>query len=132
MSEAYIKLEPIELRVKKIMPDCFFQKCILDSYYDMFIEGMIYDLKVIILGEKTKEEIVEHSFEYPKSFWDCFKEKFFPWFLKKRFPIKYKTIIKKTKVEHFACYPKLPILLPPEQKNYICLEKFSSLQSEVR
>jgi hypothetical protein len=67
-------------------------------------QEMVTQLSWWVLGREVMKETVATT-KYPKSWWDAVKERFYPKFLKVRFPVKYVTI--DTVIKHFHVCPHL-------------------------
>jgi hypothetical protein len=74
--------------------------------FDGYIDRIILRLEAEILGKTTKEI----SVSYPADWWEAVKERFAPLWIKRKYPIKYKTI----KLTAKECYPLIAI---PEQQH---------------
>ena len=68
-----------------------------------------YALRLVIPSEKIKEETRTISVEYPGTWWQAFKERYFPAFLKAKCPIIYKTKSDTITCTSYNFYPKYPI-----------------------
>lgn len=55
-----------------------------DKYFDELSKDIIYRTKVFI----WQQELDKKTIKYPKDWWEAFKERWFPRWLKKRYPIK--------------------------------------------
>jgi hypothetical protein len=73
-------------------------------YFDETAKSMVLNLRAIILGRELGEV------RLPANWWEAFKERFFPEFLRKYFPVKYRVITYK------SLYPYLRL---PNQKHSI-------------
>ena len=68
-------------------------------FYTSHLQKLVMGISVIFL---TKEEYTIHEdYDLPATWLDMFKEKYFPKWLKKRFPVKYR------KLEHYKRYFKV-------------------------
>ena len=87
---------------KALLEDKRLNIYVLDGY----IDSMIIRLEAEILGKTTKEI----SASYPANWWEAAKERFAPLWIKRKYPIKHKTI----KLTAKECYPLIAI---PEQQH---------------
>jgi hypothetical protein len=81
---------------------------VADDVYDY----IIYKFKGFLMGEKLREEKKNWKVSYPATWWQMFREQYFPKWWVAKFPIRY--IIKKRNVTFkvYELYPKLPIVIP--------------------
>ncbi len=77
----------------------------LDSWRDTFIDGMSYQLSTYLVGNKVHERVCE-NIEYPSDWKESFKERWFPEFLKKSYPVKYTRV--PTLIHHYHMCPHAP------------------------
>jgi hypothetical protein len=75
-----------------------------------------------VLGEKLEKKKVV-VFQYPNGWWQAFKLQFFPVWLLKRFPVKYKVERIIVSFEEYALYPKFPKVLPPQEYGAVVVYK---------
>lgn len=73
---------------------------------------LIYSLHTLIPSENLKEETHTVTVEYPASWWQMFKERYFPTWLKMKCPIKYKTKAETVTFRAYNLYPKFPAIMP--------------------
>lgn len=92
------------LRVGVVVGDQFR----LVSRRDHYTDQLIYELEGYIWGQEA--ERVEVRVDYPLDWWQAFKERWFPVFLIRRFPVKRKKIRKALVAE--VLYPDLNIVEP--------------------
>lgn len=79
---------------------------------DAISRKAVLRLAATIYAEKH-DSVEKVYFSKPKTWWDAFKEEFFPAWLLKRYPARYETIEKQVNVRQTAYYPKLPLALEP-------------------
>lgn len=76
-----------------------------------------YALHTLIPAEEMKEETHTVSVEYPETLWEMFKEEFFPVWLKRKYPVKYKTKKETVRFTAYNLYPEFPVFMPEQCKN---------------
>ncbi len=91
---------------------------------DSIAKVLAADIEFYFVGEKVDER--QKIIRYPLDWWQSFKERFLPDWLKKKFPILYREII--VKIERKAVYPQLPHMLKRNEPYILCdyLESSSS------
>jgi hypothetical protein len=123
-----------ELRYDRIILDIIQQtlKFHLDKYDIHNLTTHIYDdpmlnAKIVqivrrIASEKLEEIEIEATVtvDYPATWWQHFKHRWYPEWLQKRFPVRYisKTETKRTKAEARAFYPQVSL---PEHAHHVSL-----------
>jgi len=73
---------------------------------------LIYSLYTLIPSENLKEETHTVSVEYPASWWQMFKERYYPLWWKKKHQIKQKTKSETVTFTAYNLYPKFPDVAP--------------------
>jgi len=73
---------------------------------------LLYSLHTLIPAENLKEETHTVTVEYPETWWQAFKEQYFPLWLKVECPIKYKTKSETVTFTAYNLYPKYPKFTP--------------------
>ncbi len=74
----------------------------LDGYRDYFMDSMVYNLSTYLIGNKVHEYPVD-DIKYPADWKEAFKERWFPEFLKRRYPVRYK--YESTVIHHYHLCP---------------------------
>jgi len=97
-------LEKIRCNITQYVSKRFLDDLQFEKIEDEITGRMIYLLKCWVWGKQVCKT-VEETTAIPLTWWDAFKERWFPNFLQKRFPIKYKTI--NTVVRHFHVCPHI-------------------------
>jgi len=93
---------------------------------DMAIVQLILDLPTELLGEYIETD----THAYPDGWWQWFRDKWFPrWWLKK-YPVQMKTITLKTVFKPKAIYPQLPLVFPKCGTPRIRIDKLITLTKE--
>lgn len=85
----------------------------------LFDNEVLYALHTLIPAENMKEETHTLEVSYPCDWRQALKKRFFPMWLKKRYPIKYKKITKRVKFTAYNLYPKFPAWYPKESANAV-------------
>lgn len=81
-----------------------------DESHENILRGMVYRATQEILSKSAEvEKVVALSIEYPASWWEHFKQRWFPAFMLKRWPVKFKVETKREawKVEARALLPEM-------------------------
>ena len=75
-------------------------------------DDIVFAIRGYLSGEKLREEKRNWKIKYPSSWWQMFKEQYFPQWLINKFPIKY--IIKRRRVTFkvYELYPQFPVVKP--------------------
>ena len=79
----------------------------VNCYLDRFADHIVFQIKNYFWGEKSPELIIE----YPLNWWQAFKQRWFPQWALKRWPV----ILKVHHLNVLTIYPDLKISLPKEQ-----------------
>ena len=79
------------------------------SYVDMFAEECYMRVMGYIWADPDEIKIYDN--EFPEDWWQAFKERWFPQWLKKRYPVKYKLIV----INARALYPSYKPIIPDSQ-----------------
>ena len=85
----------------------------VDIVADAVAEAFKIDVMGFVWGEKVDRKLV---FEYPATWWQMFKQQYFPEWLLKRVPVK----MKRKYVDIYALYPDLKLEVSDKRglKNY--------------
>ena len=84
----------------------------VDRIKDFGRHELLYSLHTLIPAENLKEEIHTVTVEYPETWWQAFKEQYFPLWLKKKCSIRYKKKSETVKFTAYNLYPKFPRVVP--------------------
>lgn len=92
-------LETVAVCVSRILPD-YEIRYDIDTAFDLCANDMVVRLSAYLMGQHSEVESVEESYrEYPSDWFQMLKERFFPGFLIKQFPINYtKVLVRKNTV----------------------------------
>ncbi len=84
----------------------------LNSYQDLVMDRLVYIVEHELPAEELENRSKTLNISYPSTWWQMFKEQYFPIWLKERFPIEMKRVSKKYTFRKLATYPKLPLVFP--------------------
>lgn len=111
-----IRLEKMKLTILQAIRDDLIDGKVDISEYTSFIEdSIVMRIKGYLYGEDGEKVIIK----YPNSWYQMFKEKYFPNLLIDKFPIKYKVF----EITPRTIYPKFKISMPNEKNHLIILSK---------
>jgi len=82
-----VTIEKIRFAISTTMSPALIDEILVDTYIDHASQRIIQIIKMFLLGKEVSKSVVD-TIQVPASPWDFFKEKYFPEFLKKWFPIK--------------------------------------------
>jgi hypothetical protein len=95
-------LEKCRFAIQDVVSKVFLENVDFETVYDIVTQNMIHHLKWWTLGRDVSQTVVATT-SYPASWWEAFKERFFPNFLQKRFPVK--RVYVDTTIHHFHVCP---------------------------
>lgn len=75
----------------------------IETFIDRFTNNVVLKLKADIYSDKLQNEEVLRR--YPKTLWQYFKRKYFPYWFKRKFPVKYEYVT--IKFERKALFPNI-------------------------
>ena len=84
----------------------------VDRIQDYARNTLLYSLHTLLPAENIKEETHTVTVKYPETWWQMFKEQYFPTWLKEKCPIKYGTNAETIKFTAYNLYPKFPSFMP--------------------
>ncbi len=107
--EVPVKLEEIVLEnrlysISQVLSDREQQSARMSSvsqYYDIYLRGMVVNLTRSVWSRRIGLDTIE----YPADWWQAFKERFFPAWMIRRWPVKMTTV----NIEAWHEYPGLEI-----------------------
>lgn len=106
-----IELELLKVNIVKYVTQEFaIHHLKLSSRQDDFLRAMVLKLE----GHVLSENLERYEIEYPKDWWQAFKERWFPERLLEKYPVVYTQEIIDLKV----LYPRLKVSLPEQQRTY--------------
>lgn len=93
-----------------------------EYYYNEVLNAMVLKLHAYLASERLQHIIVR----YPKDWWQAFKERWFPRWLLKRFPVKYHE-------EYYEARVFYPYVSLPNERHYVRIIRCSEGENdEVR
>ena len=85
-----------------------YQNLKVDRIRDFGRTDLLYSLHTLIPAENLKEETHTVTVEYPETWWQSFKEQYFPAWIKKKYPVRYKKKSETVTFTAYNLYPKYP------------------------
>lgn len=85
-----------------------------ETWKEETINALVYQLSTHILAEEIENRTKTVCFEHPISWWQMFKQQYFPKYLLKRFPIKTEKDTRLVTFKKYATYPKFPAIAFPK------------------
>lgn len=83
-----VLLEKIQFAVSRRMPDVYLQDAELDTYLDYEADAIVAHFEASLYGQKqTDTKTEEDCFSLPSSWFQMFKESYFPEWLLSRYPV---------------------------------------------
>lgn len=107
-----VVLTKLKIGLKKIITGQMLHDVNIRFSESIMIDGVILDIQTYVMKEDLKEQTYEFRLTYPKTWWDGFKEQYFPIWLENIFPVKYTTHKEKVKFSAYEVYPNLPKVYP--------------------
>ena len=107
-------VETAEVHLKRLIP---LGNLVLERYPDTFLkdQGETMVLQMAAYMRALKDHRIFYNINYPMTWWDALKDRFFPKWALKRWPAKYKKIFIDELVYKAVC-PHLPAL--PENRHF--------------
>lgn len=91
--------------------------------FDEEIGRLWLQLKTNIYAEKTVSKSKKVAFEYPATWWQCFKVEVMPRWFQEMFPVRYKMHERTIKFEQLAAFPKLGLILKNGENAFVIKER---------
>ena len=107
-----VVLERLRFCVSASVSRRFLEDLEVDTGFAYLTDTLVAAVKMAIFGRNIQDTVIE-TFEYPASWWQVFKQQYFPVFLKKKFPIR--MISKNVVMQHYHVCPHLNI--EPQKKH---------------
>jgi len=101
---ASIGLEKIRFGLLQQVGHSVIKSLRIDRCNDFLTRQIIYQITGYVLGREVKEVVID-SIDVPVTWWDHFKQRFFPGWLLLRFPVKTRRI--NTLIKHYHTCPHL-------------------------
>ena len=114
-----IVLKKIRFGVRQNFSKRFLEDLKFETEYDVIYQQLCTQLQWWALGKEVTKTVVDHV-KYPATWKDAIKERFYPDFLKARFPVNY--IYRNVEIHHFHVCPHLDV---PSQATHLdfCIGK---------
>jgi len=116
-------MDLLKLEASQIFKGHALKNLSIEKYYNEILDALTYRLWTMVPVEHMKSATHEFVVSYPISWWQMFKEQYFPRCLKSHFPIKYKTKKKTVKFDAYALYPKMPRIFECGDYNQIIMTR---------
>lgn len=107
-----VTLERLKVTVQKVLTGHVLMTTELESCRNEVINDLVFRLKAELMAEKLEDRKQTVTFEFPKSWWQHFKQEYFPKWLLNRFPVKLTSCEKTVIFKRYATYPELPVVFP--------------------
>jgi len=98
---------------------------------DITRDTLLYSLCTLIPSENVKEETHTFNVEYPETWWQAFKDQYYPVWLKKKYPVKFKKITETVVFKAYNIYPKFPQIRPDACQDSVQTIYKSSFREET-
>lgn len=108
-------LEKIKLGCSNQLHKLLIEDMKLDEYYDVLSQSVIQCFTTWVWAEEIENRKKTVNFDVPASWFQHFKQQFFPNFLLKHFPVKKTRLEATVRFRRLACYPQLPLVLKGTQ-----------------
>lgn len=102
-----LTLKPMLFSTHQLIGDFMKMSIKREQIEDIVNHHHMDQLRAFVLGRKV-EEIPKEWFEYPRDWWHAFKQRFFPKWLLKRYPIEMKKKVVKLEVFHLCPHVNIP------------------------
>lgn len=121
-NEHSVTLKKLRFQLSRIIHKEFLEELELDGrlerWFDDYVTGLALSLRSQIWAEKVEE--VSHTFRTPKTWWEHTKERWFPkWYLKK-WPVRYD--VTDVRLKRYATFPELKLCKDYEDQPIIWYE----------
>lgn len=123
-----ILLEKLRMTASEMVPGHTLATTKLDVIEDNVIDALVFRLEAEVMTEKLEDRTQTTTFEVPKSWWQHFKQEWFPGWLLKRFPVKFESYFKTVIFKHYATYPQLPLVFRPDEVGRIVYKDFVTVK----
>jgi hypothetical protein len=106
--EIEIPLEKIRIQGRKMFGRDELANMKLERFHDFLLDAIVYQWSTICSGEKVRNDKKEVTFTYPANWFEHMKfAKYFPKWLKQKYPIKWKVYRQTVEFKEIAVFPKL-------------------------
>ncbi len=113
-----VTLEKIRLGLSQAIDPQMLMGVNVDFHVDRLRHFTVAQLRGYLYGEKLKGKIIKH----PRDWWQAFKERWFPAWALKRWPVEYTTHT----VTFDVVYPNFRPSLPPQYSNYVTMAHYDN------
>jgi hypothetical protein len=110
-----IKLDKIKFGFKAWLTKQALNDCNVELILDQIQDRYLIEMKGFFAGE----HVSDHFISYPKDWWQAFKDRWFPKWLKWKYPIK----LSVHKFEYKVIYDNFKVSLPKESYKMVVNEK---------
>ncbi len=117
-----ITLDKIEMALSHAVDPSVLMGVHADRYIDQMTERVAFQIRGYLLGEKLKGKIIKH----PRDWWQSFKERWFPAWALKRWPVEY-TI---HTVTFDVIYPDFKPSLPPRHSRHTVIANYENSEGD--
>lgn len=102
-------LERLDWAAKRYLPQTLLDHITVERIPDLIGGGLIYMLRASIWAQRLDEQVVR----YPADWWQAFKQRFFPYWARQRWPVR--ETVKAMRL--YAWYPDL--MIPSQRSQYV-------------
>ena len=103
-----IRLEKIRVGAEIELGERMLMDTSIEVLDDLIVRHFALSLRGYLWGEKTPEKTIR----YPRDWWEALKERWFPQWALKRWPVRYAT----HHIQFNVMYPEFKYALPKEEK----------------
>ncbi len=111
-----ILLEQMKFRISKAISGPMSLNIKADVRYQELTDAMIMELRTNVMSESLQDTTQSVEFTFPSGVWQHFKQRWFPKWMKRRFPVKATEYTKNVTFQRMALYPSIPY---SEHESYI-------------
>ncbi len=110
-----LTLEKLKIRARAHISNTVLEDMKIEMLSDFLADSFVANLRAFVWSNQITHEIRETAI--PATWWDAFKEAYFPNWLEQRFPIRTTTITTETKYVHIC--PHLTIQARDEERFHL-------------
>ena len=103
-------LEQLRFGTQILIPQAVIDNAKVDAEFNAMMGGWLVTLRSFVWGEGVQADTYTVEFTFPATWWQHFKAKHFPEWLKKKFPVKTETLKRHIAIERKAVFPKFATL----------------------
>ena len=113
-----ITLQQVKLAARAFLDGHALESMELSVWPDEFANGIVMQLRTLVLGEKVHETTETVTFQYPANAWEHLKSHL-PMWLRNWLPTqKFQTATRTVKFEQVQCLPKIRQVLPRNEREF--------------